>query len=826
MERNHLCNSIMAAALLLALAAGLAAAQAPASSPLGTAFTYQGQLKQDGNPVDGTCDFEFSLWDAPSNGNPIGSTQSPPPVGVADGIFTVQLDFGSGAFQGDARWLEIAVCCPTGCDPKVTLTPRQALTASPYALYSAATSWTGLSGVPAGFADGIDDNTIYSAGAGLMFTSTTTLAVDTTYIQRRVSGSCAAGSAIRVVAQNGQVTCQPVDANAWLLTGNAGTTPGTNFLGTTDNQPLELRVSGARALRLEPNANSPNIIGGSSANWLAEGVLGATIGGGGSGTEPNRITDVHGAVGGGMGNQAGDGDGDVWDSFFATEGGGEINRATGALSTIAGGYYNYATGAWSTVPGGWVNQAQGDYSFAAGRNANAQHDGSFVWADSEGSQFASSAPNQFLVRATGGTALTVDTAGSGLRILPDANSPSLIGGHSTNWLAGGVYGATIAGGGYNQSPNAVTDIYGTVGGGSGNMAGDNAGSTWDSRGATVGGGEFNAAAGDYATIGGGESNFTAGTFATVGGGWGNDASADWATVAGGNNNSAGSLYTTVGGGDGNTATDGYATVGGGRVNLASGQHATVAGGESNEASGNRAAVGGGLDNNATGAFTAIPGGSNNTAQGWYSFAAGHRAKANSDGCFVWGDSTDADVTCSNINRWVARASGGVWFYTNAAMTSGAYLAAGSGTWSALSDRSLKENVAGVDTQALLATLAKVPITTWNYTGQDDSIRHIGPMAQDFYAAFGVGEDDTHITTVDADGVALAAIQALYAENLEMKAQLADLDARLTALEQSAGSSSSTESRMRLPVPWLVAGGLVIAGGGALAARQHRPGGVR
>jgi len=187
------------------------------------------------------------------------------------------------------------------------------------------------------------------------------------------------------------------------------------------------------------------------------------------------------------------------------------------------------------------------------------------------------------------------------------------------------------------------------------------------------------------------------------------------------------------------------------------------------------------------------------------------------------------VTCNNDNRWVARAGGGVYFYTNAGLTTGSYLAAGSGTWSSVSDRNLKENVAEVDTNELLARLAQVPVTTWNYKSQDDSIRHIGPMAQDFYAAFGVGEDDTHITTVDADGVALAAIQGLYAENqalkaenAEQQAQIDDLAARLAALEGAAGKPAASGSR--LPLPWLLTGGLVVAGG-TWAARR-RTGGAR
>lgn len=102
--------------------------------PVGTAFTYQGRLIKDGNPVDGTCDFGFTLWDS-LGFEPI-AFQSKPGVIVTDGLFTVELDFGAGAFQGDARWLEITVRCPAGTGFYTPLSPHQELTAAPYALYA------------------------------------------------------------------------------------------------------------------------------------------------------------------------------------------------------------------------------------------------------------------------------------------------------------------------------------------------------------------------------------------------------------------------------------------------------------------------------------------------------------------------------------------------------------------------------------------------------------------------------------------------------------------------------------------------------------------
>ena len=135
-----------------------------------------------------------------------------------------------------------------------------------------------------------------------------------------------------------------------------------------------------------------------------------------------------------------------------------------------------------------------------------------------------------------------------------------------------------------------------------------------------------------------------------------------------------------------------------------------------------------------------------------------------------------------------QAYGGVYFQTQSDHNAGVYVASGSGSWASLSDRNAKENFQAADGEALLARLHAIPILTWNYKSQDDSIRHIGPLAQDFYAAFGVGEDDKHIATVDADGVALAAIQALYKLSLEkdkeieqLKREMSELHARLEQL---------------------------------------------
>jgi len=641
-----------------------------------------------------------------------------------------------------------------------------------------------------------------------------------------------------------------------------------------------MMVVGSGGWRIQPDATSPNLIGGYSGNWLTAEVHGATIGGGGSSSYPNRVTDFYGTVGGGLNNQAGDNAYTLDSAVYATVGGGQDNTASSLWATVSGGVSNTASGYHDTVgggggntagpaeyatvggglantadgyagavgggvantasggrataPGGELNTAAGQYSFAAGRRAKALHDGAFVWADSTDADFASTAANQFSVRAGGGVTMAV---GSGWwRIQPDATSPNLIAGNSANTVAAGLYGATIAGGGSAGSDcgvgeerhcwNLVNESYATIGGGESNevsgyasTVGGGVENTASGPYATVGGGSTNSASGDTAMVGGGWQNGARALYATVGGGAGNEASGSYAAVAGGNGNTAEGDWDTVAGGNGNQASGGYATIGGGRVNLASGYHATVGGGESNEATGSRSAVGGGLDNVASGAYAAVAGGSNNTAQGNYSFAAGNRAKANNQGCFVWGDSYAGDVTCSNDNRTIFRSTGGFYIYTNTGLSTGAYIAAGSNSWSGVSDRATKENFSSVDAQALLATLAALPIQEYNLKSQDPSVRHIGPVAQDF-AAFGYGESDRAINMQDADGVALAAIQGLYAENQALQNQIVDLEARLAALEggQRAGGSTA-----RLPGGWLLLGGGVVAAG-VVAGRRAWGGG--
>ena len=178
----------------------------------------------------------------------------------------------------------------------------------------------------------------------------------------------------------------PYTADGWLLTGNTGTNPATNFLGTTDAQPLVLKVNNQPALRLEPTSgpnNSPNIIVGYPSNFVTAGAYASTISGGGDNNPAgmNTVTDSYGTVGGGSGNRSGDGLGSTFDATGATVAGGIENTASASWAVVGGGQNNNASGQHAVVDGGLLNRATGDYSSVpGGQRARASHYGEMAYA--------------------------------------------------------------------------------------------------------------------------------------------------------------------------------------------------------------------------------------------------------------------------------------------------------------------------------------------------------------------------------------------------------------------------------------------------------------
>jgi hypothetical protein len=276
-----------------------------------------------------------------------------------------------------------------------------------------------------------------------------------------------------------------------------------------------------------------------------------------------------------------------------------------------------AGGVTATVPGGALNIANGEDSFAAGERAQALHEGTFVWSDSSGTDFASTGVNQFLVRASGGTGIGTHSPSSVLHV-DGGNDASLT---SHGFLITGDVG----------SANLVLDSNEVIA-------------------------RFNGAAANLLL-----------------------------------NNGSGNVG----------------------IKRASASHPVHVGSDSTNGNGAHCTV------------------------------------------------------------------GGVW-------TNG-------------SDRESKKNIEQISKQEILEKVAALPVTRWQYKGEPESIHHIGPVAQDFYEAFGTGGDDRYIGTIDADGVAFAAIQGLHQlvqekdceiEELRSKvSELQDVQVRLMRLEAMLGAAT-------------------------------------
>jgi hypothetical protein len=223
-------------------------------------------------------------------------------------------------------------------------------------------------------------------------------------------------------------------------------------------------------------------------------------------------------------------------------------------------------------------------------------------------------------------------------------------------------------------------------------------------------------------------------------------------------------WTTLASGETSTAF-GYASVASGVLSLATGGATTASG---------RASFAGGLETVA-GGDASFAFGIGSRADGHESVVLGHRAGSGAAaiGSFVFADhSGEVPFTSFLPNEFGARFAGGYYLYTRADLGTGVALAPGGSSWAALSDAHAKERFRDLDGEDLLARLSRVPIREWSYKGQDGGIRHMGPTAQDFRAAFGLGDFPLRINTIDADGVALAGVQALDVRTRAMQETLA------------------------------------------------------
>jgi hypothetical protein len=532
------------------------------------------------------------------------------------------------------------------------------------------------------------------------------------------------------------------NANVWLQVSVDGTplSPRERLVAV----PYALHV---RGMLIDEQGN---VLFNSGPQTLGAGVQSAVVGGGFG----NRVEADIATVAGGGNNFAGGGA-----LGGATVSGGFMNRALGQDATVGGGVQNRALGQGATIPGGEKNEAHSDYA-------------------SIGGGFGNIATNSLH---------TVISGGLSNRAQQSANA--------------------FVGGGRN---NRITDsVFSIIGSGRDN-------GIESSPESTIAGGQFNRI--KPVSIG-----------ATIGGGYNHTVSnANFATIAGGNNHEAIGSYAFIGGGQGNKAIGNYATIPGGQFNTADAN--AFAAGSRAQALHQGAFVWG--DTQFGEVASTQPDQVTFRAQNGYRLLGG-AIRGNDNGLALVGpvainapvsdddlrvrgggisvmlESTDTTPVFLRFRRlgdayganYLAVGSGGQMVFRvndgdRMVIQTNGFIGIGTanptnrlhvnGNVQALafitgSDRSQKENIQPVHADAILAKVADLPMATWSFIDEPGST-HLGPMAQDFHAAFGLGQTDTGIATVDADGVALAAIQALARREAEARTRLTEMNDEVRRLQ--------------------------------------------
>jgi hypothetical protein len=217
-------------------------------------------------------------------------------------------------------------------------------------------------------------------------------------------------------------------------------------------------------------------------------------------------------------------------------------------------------------------------------------------------------------------------------------------------------------------------------------------------------------------------------------------------------------------------------------------------------------------------LAAVAIGYNVTADQDHTTAMGKFASNNGfQGTFIWSDGAPqatADTFRNTANNeFAARATGGFRFRTNLPGTTGCNLPAGSGVFNCTSSRYTKENFLLINGEDVLTRLRNIPVSTWNYISEGKTVRHMGPMAEDFYQAFKLGTGNTSIGVQDLAGVSLAGIKALDERTTELQQKSAEVEVlrlqvdalraanaameqRLAALEQNASKSTQSKAKGR------------------------------
>ena len=774
--KTHLNPSLLATLLSVAFTADVAGQST-------TSFTHSGRLLENGQPANGLYEMEITLHRSETNTTAVGSTVFLPAVPITNGLFMIALDFGPEAFDGELRWLEFSVgpsdvagllsAASVGPRPLTVLGPRQPVRSVPQTTYAtkartavvADTATTATKAQTAVTAD-MATNAVLSkraevADTAVMATNavmarraevadtadTATNANFATKAQTAVTADMATNAVLSkraevadtaVMATNAMVAtrARSLDAGTYSnavsftsaansFTGNAGgltNVTATSLVGILPQALIPANVpransnvtftgrvtfnpdpSVAPGLAAAPapcpepfTVTCPTKVNNLNADLLdgldstAFALLNSSPVFSGAVTASGDLVGARLRVGSGhdltgpgatiAGGQSNSGGG-----ALAAIGGGERNRAENAYSTVSGGLSNFNSGAFAVIPGGRDNRAVGSFAFAAGRRARALHQGAFVWGDSQDADFASTANNQFLIRALGGVGIGLSQP------LYPLHVGSTLGTAAINFA--GVRNATE-----NATANGRAALLALAGPGA-SVSSDRVEVQMEAQHSTA-------------------SASRLGIMGTA---------------------SAHPLEIR---------TDNQA-----RLTLAANGNLSV-----NPA--NTLSFG-----NATRQMLNLWG----TDYGIGVQADTLYYRSNND--FSW-----FRQGTHNDDRNNPGGGTELMRLRNTGLTV-------NGVFVSSSDRAAKENFQPVNPGEVLDKVAALPLSQWNFK-EDPAAHHIGPAAQDFHAAFGLnGADDKHIATVDADGVALAAIQGLNQKLEEQRQENGELKRRLAQLEQ-------------------------------------------
>ncbi len=825
--RKRLACSLIAS---LVLAAGTTASRA--SGPVTTAFTYQGELKASGTPVTESVDFQFTLYDSVTGGTAVGPTLSTNGAGVLNGRFAVRLDFGSAAFTGEERYLEIAVRSPAGSGAFVTLTPRQTLTPAPYALF-ALNGNPGPQG-PAGPAGA-------QGAAGAQGPAGPVGPAGATGAQGPAGPVGPAGPTGSTGPQGPIGNTGPAGASPWSLSGaNTYYNTGVVAIGTTPNTSRSLKINAGAGLKGIDITTSDD-----DAIFVNSGAKGLSI------TARNEGVDATSTTGDGIRGSS--------TSFKGVAGFSTTGEGVRGTSQSGAGISGISN---SGIAGDFLSNGSGQ----AVRGLS---------LSGIGGEFSTLVSNGTGVKSNGNIQITGTSGTTGL-IFPDGTK------QTTAQVAGpagptGPAGATGPQGPIgdtgpagptgpqgpigNTGPAGATGPQGPIGNtgatGPQGPAGSSApftisgvNSQYNLSGNTGFGILTGLAKVDVAT----NSNpFGVQVNNTATGGTGIHGEASSSTGVGVEGISTSTTGTGIGVYAEANSKDGIALSGVNKANNGNsaiglmGQVSSVNGTSTFNSSTAKAVYG--LSTGSTGNSVGVWGevssfngvgvvGLNNGTGVPGNYAAGIIGAANSgvargvqgrtssttDGATgvygnalastgnsvgVWGQTSsvagDSIRSTGRVRIQNTSASGSVHTATDSLIIENP-----GGTFSGInssgnlftpSDRNAKENFASIDPRDILRRMSAMPVTRWNYKN-DKVTQYVGPVAQDFKKAFDLGDDnDRVILDKNAWGVTMAAVQGVVLELKERDATLArelslrdheieELKSRLARCEENLGMSGS------------------------------------